>query len=100
MRIADDGRGIEWSRIAERARAMGLSSDDPAQLIEALFADGLSTRDEVTEVSGRGVGMGALRAACRARGGDVSIDSVPGRGTTIECRFPLSPAAAAVAVAG
>ena len=86
--IEDDGRGIDWASIAERARARGLPHATHADLTEALFADGFSTRGEVSEYSGRGVGMGVLREACRTRGGRIHVESQPGRGTRIEFRFP------------
>ena len=90
--ISDNGRGIAWDRVAKRAAEHGLPSHSKRDLVEALFTDGLSTAEAVTDVSGRGVGMGALRAACSALGGTVTVFSRPGRGTTF--RFVL-PAAAA-----
>lgn len=88
IEIEDDGRGVDWSRIAERAAALGLPHDTHEDLIEAMFSDGLSTRSEASEYSGRGVGMSAVRAACRARSGDIRVWSEPTRGTRIEFRFP------------
>lgn len=87
--VQDDGRGIPWDRVAERARAMGLPADTPEALEEALFVDGLSTRDVVTTISGRGVGMSALLAEVRARGGAIHIQSARGSGTRIEIGVPL-----------
>jgi HPt (histidine-containing phosphotransfer) domain-containing protein/HAMP domain-containing protein len=88
LEVTDDGRGIAWERVAAAATAKGLPHETRADLVEALFADGVSTATSVTEISGRGVGMSAMRAACRALGGSIDIDSEPGRGTTIRCRFP------------
>ena len=88
LEVSDDGRGISWERVAAAATAKGLPHETRADLVEALFADGVSTAASVTEISGRGVGMSAMRAACRALGGSIDVDSEPGQGTTIRCRFP------------
>lgn len=88
IEIEDDGRGVDWDRIAQRAASLGLPHATHDDLVEAMFSDGLSTRSEVSEYSGRGVGMSAVRAACRARSGDIRVWSEPTRGTRIEFRFP------------
>lgn len=90
LEITDDGRGVAWDTVRERARTYGLPSVTSAELEEALFADGLSTRAEPSETSGRGIGLGALRAACRALRGRVSVHSRDGRGTTFQFCFPIS----------
>ncbi len=88
VEIGDDGAGLDTQALLSKARAAGIAlGDDP--VVEALFADGVSTRDEVSEISGRGVGMGAVRAACVAAGGHVAVRSETGRGTTFVFRFPL-----------
>jgi two-component system chemotaxis sensor kinase CheA len=89
LKVRDDGRGVDWDRIRDRARKLGLPGDTRDQLIEALFADGVSTKEEVTDLSGRGVGMAALRAAAVAGGGRIVVDSDPSRGTSIRFAFPL-----------
>lgn len=86
--ITDDGRGISWSKLRERALEHGLPAATHDDLVQALFADGVSTRDEASEYSGRGVGMGAVASACMARGGSVSVESTPDRGTTVRFLFP------------
>lgn len=86
--ISDDGAGIDWDRIAGKARALGLPAETPADLEEALFANGLSTRDDVSDTSGRGVGMDALRMACRSLNGRIRVESVRGQGTRITCTLP------------
>jgi len=88
VEIRDDGRGIHWDAVRAKAAGLGYPCATRADLVEALFADGLSTREEATSMSGRGVGLSAVRAACRAIGGEVSIDSEPGRGTRFQFRFP------------
>lgn len=90
IEIRDDGKGIDWAAVAERAADKGLPRETQADLVEALFTDGLSTRGDVTEYSGRGVGMGVLREACKTRGGQISVHSESGRGTTVAFRFPRS----------
>jgi two-component system chemotaxis sensor kinase CheA len=86
--LSDDGRGIDWDAVAARAAARGLSSDTEADLVAALFADGVSTRTTVTEFSGRCVGLGALRDACAAIGAELGVRSVRGEGTRIEVFAP------------
>jgi len=90
--ISDDGRGIDWAALAVRAQNRGLASESRADLIDALFTDGISTRSAVTELSGRGVGLGCLRSACLADGGRVVVSSEPGAGTTMQFRFPSTVA--------
>lgn len=89
VELQDDGAGIRWESLAERARSLGLPSSSRDDLLEALFTDGVSTRATVDEVSGRGVGMAAVRAACRKLGGDVVVTSEPGRGTVFRLDLPL-----------
>jgi two-component system chemotaxis sensor kinase CheA len=67
---------------------MGLPCETLEQRVEALFAAGVSTKDEATELSGRGVGLGAVRAACHQAGGTVVVTSQPGEGTSFCFRFP------------
>jgi two-component system chemotaxis sensor kinase CheA len=88
VEVRDDGRGIDWDRLRQRAEQAGLPAASHEDLVEALFADGVTTKDSVTDVSGRGVGMGAVREACRERGGEVLVNSQAGGGTSIVFRFP------------
>lgn len=83
--VADDGGGVDWARVAEKLPLGELPTYD--QLEEALFMDGFSTREEATEWSGRGVGLGAFREAVRAVGGDVQVRSRLGQGTTVTASF-------------
>jgi len=87
VEIADDGRGIAWKLVRERAAAAGLPHQSREDLTEALFHDGLSTKGEVSELSGRGIGMGALRAICRKMGGSVQVTSTEGQGTCLSFRW-------------
>jgi two-component system chemotaxis sensor kinase CheA len=88
IEVKDDGRGIDWRGVAARAKAMGLPHQTPRDLAEALFADGLSTRDDVSEVSGRGIGLGAARSECEKLGGIATVTSEPGHGATLRFTFP------------
>lgn len=94
IEVADDGRGIDSERVRARALEVGLIDDDdvlsPREILDLCFAPGLSTRDEVTETSGRGVGMDVVKANLTALGGVVDIDSALGRGTTIAMTLPIT----------
>jgi signal transduction histidine kinase len=89
IEVSDDGRGVDWDTLAERARAL---THPPAQREELVFEHGLSTRTVSDEFSGRGVGMGAARAACQALGGRVEVTSVRGVGTTVRLVVPTQEA--------
>ncbi|MES2643717.1 MAG: ATP-binding protein [Myxococcota bacterium] len=88
MQIADNGQGVDWAKVQQRAEALHLPHHTPAETAEALFADGLSTRAEPTTVSGRGVGMGAFREAARGLGGAVEVRSERDVGTQVRITFP------------
>ena len=90
IEIRDDGRGVNWERVRDRARAGGLPHDTREHLVDALFADGFSTRDAASETSGRGIGLAVLRAVAVDSGGGVEIVSEPGRGTSVRFSFPLA----------
>lgn len=92
--IRDDGNGVDFARVAEKARAAGLPADTHEQLVAALFADGMTTREQATDVSGRGIGMSALRDEVTRRGGTIDVVSMRGEGTRVDCRFPRVRAAA------
>jgi two-component system chemotaxis sensor kinase CheA len=85
--IADDGPGVDRAALLESARRKGLEVAEDASLADLVFADGVSSRASVTEMSGRGVGLPAVLRACQAAGGKVEISSVAGRGTTFTFRF-------------
>jgi HAMP domain-containing protein/HPt (histidine-containing phosphotransfer) domain-containing protein len=91
LEFSDDGRGIDWERIALKAQNFGLPTKTNQDLLDALCHDRVSTRDEVTEISGRGVGMAALRQRVHQMGGTLEVRSKPSLGTTWVIRFPWSP---------
>ncbi len=92
----DDGRGIDLTAVGRLAVARGLLSPSEAAHLDMgraatlLLGGGISTTASPTQVSGRGVGLDAVRAAVVAIGGDVRIESEPGRGTRVELIVPLS----------
>jgi two-component system chemotaxis sensor kinase CheA len=99
IEVVDDGRGIDWRRIADKAGEMGLPSATEEELRAAIFEDGVSTATHVTDLSGRGIGMGALRAATASLGGELAIETRPGLGTTLRMTFPTEWMAPALRVA-
>ncbi|HEY3493486.1 MAG TPA: Hpt domain-containing protein [Polyangiaceae bacterium] len=86
--VTDDGSGIDWTRIAEMAKSRGLPHATHADLLAALCTDGITTRDAVSDVSGRGVGMAAFRRRVEAMHGRIEVRSSPGAGTSWFVRFP------------
>jgi two-component system, chemotaxis family, sensor kinase CheA len=92
VEIEDDGRGIAWPQVAERARMRGMPFAEHADLVEALFHEGFTTRDTATEISGRGIGLSALRHACVSSGGGIAVTSRSGAGTTFAFRWPNTAA--------
>jgi len=92
--VRDDGRGIDTRALRTHAEARGLVQAGQVlserETLELIFEPGLSTRDEVTETSGRGVGMDVVRSNLAALGGVVDVESVPGRGTTITMTVPIT----------
>lgn len=94
--LTDDGRGIDWVTLEARARARGLRVEGH----EALFIDGLSSRDEANEISGRGLGMSAVRSAVEALGGRVVVESERGHGTAVMCSIPMHPVATRLRTTG
>jgi len=88
VEVRDDGRGIDWTALARKARSHGLPAETEADLLDALFADGVSTRDQTSELSGRGIGLAAVRAAARALGAGIRVQSEPGLGTSFVFELP------------
>jgi len=86
--LADDGHGIDWEAIRRKALARGIPAQTQEQLNEVLFMNGISSKDEVSAISGRGVGLGALRLASLALGGTLTIETRLGLGTALVFAFP------------
>ncbi|AJP71973.1 chemotaxis protein CheA [Sphingomonas hengshuiensis] len=95
IEIADDGRGIDTEQLIRKLAAAGRDEralralPERARLALA-FEPGLSTKDEATEVSGRGVGMDVVRAAIEQIGGRVELDNAPGKGLRLAIHVPLT----------
>ncbi|WP_176329706.1 chemotaxis protein CheA [Thioflexithrix psekupsensis] len=94
IQISDDGAGFDMKRIHEKAISSGLlNPDDPVtdeQLYEFIFHPGFSTASQISDLSGRGVGMDVVRRNIRSLGGSIDIRSIPGKGTTFNIRLPLT----------
>ncbi len=96
VRVSDDGRGIDRVRVLAKAREQGFVTD-PAkteltdeELIRMIARPGFSTKEQVTDLSGRGVGIDAVYSRVRALGGSVEIRTATGQGTTIILRLPIT----------
>ena len=93
IEIGDDGRGLDRERILRKAAERGLhvpENPTDAQGWDLVFAPGFSTAEQLTDLSGRGVGMDVVRKNISALGGQVEIRSAHGAGTTISIRLPLT----------
>jgi two-component system chemotaxis sensor kinase CheA len=92
--VSDDGRGIDGAALRARAEERGLvQPGEPLgdrELLDLVFVPGISTRPEVTETSGRGVGMDVVRTNVTLLGGAVDLNSVSGRGTTVCVTLPIT----------
>jgi two-component system chemotaxis sensor kinase CheA len=92
--IRDDGAGIDGRKLWQKAVAAGRLDParpyDDADAVELIFLPGLSTADAVGAVSGRGVGMDAVREGIAALRGRIDVDSTPGAGATFTIRLPVS----------
>jgi two-component system, chemotaxis family, sensor kinase CheA len=96
IEVRDDGRGIDPDKVAKKAAERGIipadavETTDTAKAIELLFHPGFSTAEVTSDISGRGVGMDAVRTTIRELGGEVLMTSEPGQGTAAQIRLPLT----------
>ena len=94
IEVTDDGAGLDTERIRRKAIERGLIAADvemsDADVRALIFAPGFSTAEQITEISGRGVGMDVVRRNIEALRGRIDIESTPGRGTTFSIRLPLT----------
>src|SRR5689334_22724064 len=91
--IQVDGRGLDREKILAKAQRLGLIDSmtlSDEETYDLIFSSGFSTRDEVSETSGRGVGMDAVRESIRHVKGTYQIESEPGKGTSFTIRLPLT----------
>jgi two-component system chemotaxis sensor kinase CheA len=89
--IADDGRGLNKDKIIAKAQQLSIDTNgmDDMQIYSLIFSDGFSTKEEISEISGRGVGMAAVKFECDKLNGLIKINSQKDVGTTIEFIIPL-----------
>ncbi|HEY3078392.1 MAG TPA: chemotaxis protein CheA [Chloroflexota bacterium] len=94
--VSDDGRGIDGRRIRRAAIEGGFLSEDESarrdedEAVNLIFTPGLSTAPEISDVSGRGVGMDVVRTSLERLGGSIGIETSPGAGTAFAIRLPLT----------
>jgi two-component system, chemotaxis family, sensor kinase CheA len=93
IEVRDDGRGLSREKLIRKAREKGIDAPDSmtdSEVWALIFAPGFSTADEVTDVSGRGVGMDVVKRNIASLGGTVEIDSAEGYGMRVAVRLPLT----------
>ena len=96
--VTDDGKGIDAELVVKKSVDKGFVTAEQARLLsrrdalDLIFLPGMSTAEKVNNVSGRGVGMDVVRSNIKRLNGTVDLDSVPGKGTTITIRAPLTMA--------
>jgi two-component system, chemotaxis family, sensor kinase CheA len=96
IRVRDDGAGIDAEKIRRKAVEKGLlglseaAALSPEECLQLVFLPGFSTREAVSDLSGRGVGMDVVMTAIKGLGGSVHIDATPGQGTCVTLRLPLT----------
>ncbi len=93
IEVRDDGKGLNRNKLLSKARERGLEVSDSmtdSEVYSLIFAPGFSTADQVTDVSGRGVGMDVVKKNITSLGGTVEIDSAEGYGMTVRVRLPLT----------
>jgi chemosensory pili system protein ChpA (sensor histidine kinase/response regulator) len=94
LSLSDDGSGLDYEKIKAKAASLGMlggaQESSPSELVSLIFEPGFSTSDNVTQVSGRGVGLDAVRADITALGGRIEVASESGQGCTFTIYLPLT----------
>jgi two-component system chemotaxis sensor kinase CheA len=94
IRVEDDGRGIDTARVLDKARRLGLVSGgdelSEGEILNLIFTPGFSIKDEISDVSGRGVGLDVVRTNLKRLNGLIDLSTVPGRGTRFTLQIPLT----------
>jgi len=96
VEVTDDGRGIDAKKICAKAIELGLTTPEEAarlsenEALEFIFRPGFSTAEQVTEVSGRGVGMDVVQSVLHRMKASISVETHPGQGTTFRLKLPLT----------
>lgn len=92
LSLSDDGAGLDIDRLRERGLSSGLLRKDdashPERVVELIFAPGISTANEISQLSGRGIGMDVLKSEVTSLGGRIEVVSLPGQGTTFRLYLP------------
>jgi len=92
VEVEDDGRGLDFDQIEKKAVEAGILKAEkhfPSQILKAMFSAGFSSRDEASEISGRGVGLDAVRAEMRKLGAAINVRTTKGKGTAFILSIPL-----------
>ncbi|MCC5802791.1 chemotaxis protein CheA [Rossellomorea vietnamensis] len=96
IELEDDGAGINKERVLEKAIQKGIVSDEAAhtltdrQIYELILASGFSTAEQISDISGRGVGLDVVKATIESLGGSITIDSTVGQGSLFSIQLPLT----------
>ncbi|CEG25888.1 chemotaxis protein CheA [Bacillus sp. B-jedd] len=96
IEVADDGKGINRDKVLEKAIERGVVTEEAAatltdqQIFSLIFASGFSTADKISDISGRGVGLDVVKTKIESLGGTITIDSIPGQGSTFRIQLPLT----------
>lgn len=96
IEVSDDGRGINKEKVLKKAIERGIINPaagenlSDKQIYELLFASGFSTAEVISDISGRGVGLDVVKSKIESLGGSVTVDSIPGKGTTFLIQLPLT----------
>jgi two-component system, chemotaxis family, sensor kinase CheA len=96
VEISDDGRGIDAQKIRNKALQLGITTPEEAarltesQTLEFIFRPGFSTAEQVTEISGRGVGMDVVQSVLQRLKATIHVETHPGQGTTFRLKLPLT----------
>jgi two-component system chemotaxis sensor kinase CheA len=96
VEVTDDGRGIDAQKIRAKAIELGMTNAEEAarmteaEILDFIFRPGFSTAEQVTEVSGRGVGMDVVQSVLHRLKASVSVETRPGQGTTFRLKLPLT----------
>jgi len=96
VEISDDGRGVDADKVKAKALKTGIITEDeadrmsPSEVLDLIFRPGFSTADEITEISGRGVGLDVVRSVLHRLKGTVELETIPGGGTKFRLKLPLT----------
>ena len=92
--LSDDGAGLDFERVRERGIAAGLLAPNQAvdtdMLVDLIFAPGLSTASELSQIAGRGIGLDVVKTEMASLGGRIEVSSTPGQGTSFRLYIPLT----------